>query len=327
MKHLTIKERYYIEVALRKKTPVASIADALGYSRVTIYKEIEQGQCEQYGRDLKKMVVYLSDYAQRKHDEKVAHKGRKKKLSKDSPMLQQVRELIGEQKYSPEAALYKIENRECCIKTIYNYIHAGYLNGITVESLPYTPKKKKKTQVVKREYKPKGRSIEERPKEINRRETVGHWEMDTVYSSHDDKACLLVLTERKTRKEIMRKMPDRTAVSVGRCLDRLERQMGCRKFRETFKTITCDNGKEFNFEIIEKSIRNKTPRTVTYFCHPYASGERGSNEKQNAMIRRWIPKGDDIGLYTDAEIQAIEDWLNAYPRKLFEGKSSLEVAQ
>ena len=50
--------------------------------------------------------------------------------------------------------------------------------------------------------------------------------------------------------------------------------------------------------------------------------QRGTNENINRMIRRWIPKGDDIGLYSDQEIKQIQDWINDYPRKIFGGLSS-----
>lgn len=329
MRQLTYKDRYYIEVELKHNTPVASIANKLGFNRTSIYKEIATGLCEQIvqGWSGKTEKVYLADYAQRFHDKALSKRGRKKKLSADDEYLQKVSEKIVKEKYSPEAAVHSVPGRKVCAKTIYNYIHAQYLHGVTENQLPYCRKqKKKKTPTAKRP--PRGRSIEERPKDIKNREEYGHWEMDTVYSSHDDKTCLLVLSERKYRDEKIFRIPDRTAGSVVKCLDRLERKLGCKAFRELFKTITCDNGMEFSdWQGIEKSIRNKKPRTVTYFCHPYCSGERGTNENQNKLIRRWIPKGDDIGLYSPEEIQQIEEWMNNYPRKLFDWKSTNEMKQ
>ena len=325
MRQLTLKDRYYIEVELRRGTSVEKIADALGFNRASIYKEIKKGLCDQRQSDWTTKVVYLSDYAHMKHKETICKRGRKKKLNPNDDYLKQIGDKIVNEKYSPEAAMYSLSVKKVCVKTIYNYIRGGYMEGVTALQLPYAKKKKqKRVQVVKRPL--RGRSIEERPVDANERKIFGHWEMDTVYSSKDDKTCLLVLTERKTRLERIFKIPDRTANSVVRCLNRLERKIGCKKFRETFKTITCDNGMEFsNWEGIEHSIRNKMPRTTVYFCHPYCSGERGSNENQNKMIRRWIPKGDDIGLYTDTEIQQIEDWINSYPRKLFEWHSVNEM--
>ncbi|SDB38409.1 hypothetical protein SAMN02983009_01838, partial [Fusobacterium necrophorum] len=84
--------------------------------------------------------------------------------------------------------------------------------------------------------------------------------------------------------------------------------------------ITSDNGSEFmNAEAIEEL-------GIEYFyAHSYSSGERGSNENNNKLIRRYIKKGVDIGSISEEEIIRIEEWMNSYPRKLFNGKSSLEV--
>ncbi len=74
---------------------------------------------------------------------------------------------------------------------------------------------------------------------------------------------------------------------------------------------------------MERSIlKPGTKRTICYYCHPYASFERGSNENANRMIRRFIPKGSDIGKYTKKQIRKLENWINNYPRSIFGGMSS-----
>ena len=73
---------------------------------------------------------------------------------------------------------------------------------------------------------------------------------------------------------------------------------------------------------IEKSCRKKGNRTKIYYAHPYCSGERGTNANNNRMIRRWIPKGTDIGKIKESSIKKIEDWMNNYPRAMLEYKSS-----
>ena len=65
---------------------------------------------------------------------------------------------------------------------------------------------------------------------------------------------------------------------------------------------------------------------VLYFYAPaYCSGERGSNENNNKLIRRFLPKGTDISKISKRQIQKIEDRINSYPRKIFDGKSSNDV--
>ncbi|PWM74926.1 MAG: IS30 family transposase, partial [Bacillota bacterium] len=124
-------------------------------------------------------------------------------------------------------------------------------------------------------------------------------------------------------KEVIFRMPNRKAESVVRCLNILERRYG-KLFRKVFKTITVDNGSEFfDFDGLEKSsFRGK--RVRVYYCHPYTSSERGSNERLNREIRRLIPKGSDLSKFTDEEIKAVEDWVNAYPREIFDYATSAE---
>jgi IS30 family transposase len=325
MKHISESQRYYIELQLKQRVPVAKIAKALGYSRQAIYAEIKRGTYMH--RDSKTYIerpVYAYDVGQRVHDENKHRKGRKRKLYSDDKYLLSLAEWILNYKYSPEAARYRVGNK-LCVKSIYNYVYAGLLPGVSVNHLPYArPKKRKKNSTDKKAV-TRGRSIEERPDYINKRQEFGHWEMDTVYSSKDDLTCLLVLSERMSRKNLIFQIPNRTASSVVKSLDKLERRIGTPAFRRTFKSITCDNGKEFSdWELIERSCRTKGKRTVTYFCHPYCSGERGTNENNNRFPRRWIPKGDDIGLYSRSEITRIEQWMNDYPRGNFGGLSASE---
>lgn len=174
---------------------------------------------------------------------------------------------------------------------------------------------------------PAGESIEQRPEEIDEREEFGHWEGDTVYSGKGKRKttrALLTLTERKTRKEIIIAIPNRKAETVVKALDALERKLGARRFRAIFKSITSDNGTEFAAaEELERSCVNKRlPRTKVYFCHPYSSWERGTNENTNGMIRRRFPKGTNFAAVTNAQIAQAENWINNYPRKILGYKSS-----
>ena len=106
-------------------------------------------------------------------------------------------------------------------------------------------------------------------------------------------------------------------------LDKIERKMGSKKFRETFKTITCDNGCEnLDFEGIERSVLTKNKQTKVYYAHPYSAWERGTNENNNKLIRRFIPKGADIGKFSHERIKMIEHWMNNYPRRKLNGLSS-----
>ena len=212
-----------------------------------------------------------------------------------------------------------------------NGIAKGLFLNLTQEELPRHGKKKHKYKKVKKNKSasraPAGESIEQRPEEIDEREEFGHWEGDTVYSGKGKRKttrALLTLTERKTRKEIIIAIPNRKAETVVKALDALERKLGARRFRAIFKSITFDNGTEFAAaEGLERSCVNKRlPRTKVYFCHPYSSWERGTNENTNGMIRRRFPKGTNFAAVTNAQIAQAENWINNYPRKILGYKSS-----
>lgn len=327
--YFTEKERYQLEVYLKMKVPVYQIAKEMGKCPATIYNEKKRGIVELLDTHLRPYEVYCADVAQRRYDKVKLNKGNLPKVHNCPEVIDFVEYYIKKKRYSPYAASVML--KKCsgldvtiCEKTIYNYIRKGILKNITKADMPYKKRKQVHNDVIRIPLKnPTKPLITERDKEISKRNVYGHWEMDTVYTSKSDcdKSCLLVLTERKGLEEIIMKMPNRKAESVVDCLNTLEKYYGKETFRNTFKTITCDNGVEFaDYEGITVD-----GRTMLFYCHPYRSCERGSNENQNKLIRRWIKKGENIGKYSREEIKAIEDWINNYPRKLFRGASSADL--
>ena len=111
-------------------------------------------------------------------------------------------------------------------------------------------------------------SIEERPEEAENKEIFGHWELDIVVGKLKTKSALMVMTERSKGIEIIRKIESKSKESIVRELDKIERKLGTKKFRETFKTITCDNGCEnLDFKGMEKSVLTNIPRTQVFYVH------------------------------------------------------------
>lgn len=91
------------------------------------------------------------------------------------------------------------------------------------------------------------------------------------------------------------------------------------------KSITVDNGSEFaDFAGLETSVYGGK-RTAVYYCHPYTSCERGTNERINRDIRRLFPKGTDFSTVSDKRVQAAAQWVNAYPREIFGFGTSAEA--
>lgn len=330
--YITERQRFEIELLLKEKYTMPRIAETLGIKYNTLYKEICRGTVKQLDYELREIMVYKADYAQLVYERSTSNRGRNLKIGCDHKLAAYIEDMIRNKKYSPEALLRQIKNEglhfdtTLCPKTIYNYLDMGLFLNAGNADLPYKKpqqKKKEKKSTVSLNNR-KGRSIEERPKEILDRGQYGHWEMDTVVSAKDTGlSCLLVLSERMTREEIVIKIRNKKESTVVRALNRLEKQYGSKKFRQKFKTITCDNGVEFlDSEGIEKSCLTKKPRTTLYYCHPYSSYERGTNENINRMIRRFFPKGTNFDDVTPAQVAAVESWINNYPRKIFGGLSS-----
>ena len=100
----------------------------------------------------------------------------------------------------------------------------------------------------------------------------------------------ILYNEEHLRKEIIKLIPNKTAESVVKALNRIERHLGVIKFRKIFKTITTDNGAEFrNWKLIEKSYTGSNiARTSQYYADAYYSWQRGANENINKMIRRFF---------------------------------------
>jgi len=331
-KHILRDDRYVIEQMLNAGHPKGTILSVIGCSRKTLDREIERGTWVRLnGRTYEYESVYSWDVGQRRHEAKGKNKGRYAKIN-DAPELRMfLEEQIKKHKYSPEAALSKAKEAgfdvEISVKTLYNNIDNGEINVNRKDLWRKDGWKQDKTKPRKAANNLKGESIDKRPEEVNNRSEYGHWEMDLIVSCKGGKGALLTLAERKTRQEIIIRLPDKTQRAVKRALDRLERRFGGR-FKKMFKTITTDNGSEFlDFESLQKSCKSNGSRFKMYFAHPYSSWERGSNENANGIIRRFFPKGTDFSKVSPAKIQAVEDWMNDYPRRILGGISANTAAR
>ena len=297
-KHLTEKERYLIEFMYNKeKRTQREIAKILNKHYNTIYNEIKRGTIKQIDTHLKEYYIYCADVGQRKYIEANARKGANNKVACDSEYLLFIRDKV-KQHYSFYSAneLAKQEgfNTRVCLTTLYNYFNKHFIKLKKLD-MPYNKIKK-----------------------VKQGDIYGHWEMDTVQGQKKKKGCILVLSERKTRQELLFKLDNKQCASVWNTL-----QDNWDKLKHHIKTITCDNGVEFstNCELSNNELIEFV-RTNLYYCHPYRSGERGTNENQNKLIRRFYPKGVDLSNVTQEELNKIQDFMNNMPRKIFNGLSS-----
>lgn len=333
-KHFTWEDRVRLETLVRtlypggRKPNFVDLAECLGRHRSSVSREYRRGKTVNWDSQLKAFPVYSARKAQDDANRSALNKGPRGKLT--TGVAARLRDLITQEKLSPYAAVMRLRARSDlpwvpCERSVYNATDAGLI-GVSRAQLPYRPtgKRRKKTGVRMAYTNARGRPITDRPPGAEDRSEYGHWEMDTVVGgTGTSPTCLLVLTERMTRREIVRKLPSRTQEAVTREIDRLERSR--HGLFNALKTITCDNGCEFlDFGTIEKSAIHAGRRCEVFFAHPYRASERGSNENANRIIRRFIPKGVDISAFTRKQIQYIEDWINALPRKILDGLSAEE---
>ncbi len=336
-KHINTIERYKIEGYLEAKKSIKEIAELLGRDRSTIYREIKRGRVVLLDSELRKKACYKADAGEMRYEEAGRNKERALKIGKDRLLEQYIRRKILNDRYSPDAVIGEIKRKGLkfkgmiCTKTLYNYIDAGIFADISNENLWQKRKNKKKRYRTLRRVclrNKMARRITERPLEANERLEYGHWEGDCVKGPQNSKTSLLTLTERKTLEEIIIKLEQATQEEVQKAIDKLEKKCG-RTFKLKFKTITFDNGSEFlNWKTLELSVFDRKTRRITiYFAHAYSAWERGSNENANRIIRRFIPKGEDIGHFGRSEIKDIEKWMNNYPRKILGYRSAKQAAQ
>ena len=321
-------ERFYNELHFN----AVKIAELLGYSHVAIYAELKKGFWLKRNWDWTETKRYSADRAQQAADFNRTTKGAQLKIGNDHDTLAVIERLILKRKLSPAAALATIEREhipvktKMCVTTLYHYIDKGFFRRLTNKDLCHRGTRKRKYRKVKRfKTPPRGTSIDFRPPHVLQRDEFGHWELDSVIGTKEKGQTLLVMTERKTRFELVFRSKDKSAASTVMMLNRLEKRLGSSKFKKIFKTITCDNGSEFaDSENMELSTRGNSRRTTVYYCHPYCSSERGSNENQNGILRRFIKKGKPISCYSDEKIAQACAYMNDMPRKLLNWQTARE---
>lgn len=325
-KHLNYEERMTIQIRLKDGFTPYRIAKELKRPINTVLNEIRRGTVDQIVN--KKLVkTYLADAGQTIYEKNRKNSCPAFKLLRCKDFIDFVTDKVKKSNWSLDACVgraiaeSKFKHSEMvCTKTLYNYVALGLL-PIKAIDLPLVLRRNPKNEKVRKHKKHLGRSIEERPEHIELRDVFGHWEIDTVlgHKTKNDNV-ILTLVERQTRYSIFLKISDKTSDAVASAISELEYYYGS-GFDKVFKTITSDNGLEFS----ELHTLESKSETNIYFAHPYASHERGTNERHNGMLRRFIPKGKAISDYSCEDIAYIENWCNTLPRKILGYKTPEEL--
>jgi IS30 family transposase len=159
-------------------------------------------------------------------------------------------------------------------------------------------------------------SVHERPASVLTRQMPGDWEGDLIKGAANA-SCIGTLVERKSRYVTLSKMKncgaDAALQGFSRALSRVPKTM--------LKSLTYDQGKEMaRHEELAKRLKIKV-----YFCDPHSPWQRPSNENTNGLIRQYLPKGIDLSIYSQKDLDRIAESLNTRPRKTLGFQTPQEV--
>ena len=208
------------------------------------------------------------------------------------------------------------------VKQVYNWIESGKIE-ITRKDLCYRKRKKKKTSGMMEHFLWNLENktilpISLRPKYIEERKEPGHLEIDSILGKKDEQAAIISIVDRCTRRVWLIKAEYRYDFYTSSLIYKY-----IIKNEILVKSITVDNGLEFK----TLGITAKRLGVKLYKCDPYCSFQRGSNERMNAIIRRYLPKGTSFKITPQIYLEDIAFNINSMPRKLFNFKSTYEIEQ
>lgn len=315
-RQITLAEREQLYGLQKEGLSLRDIGKKLGRSHTSL------------SRELRRNVKYGNEYFGNQYlpcraevlSKKRARRQRKKASLKSPTIFLYVRNHLREDGWSPETIAGRLPidhpGESISVETIYRYIYSHPYAG----NKPHVQKEKPLSSYLvlarKKRMQKSGRrvhrhgkipfavSIEKRPQSILQRKRIGHWETDNVIGRVTDKTALSVTVERKILFTLLTKLANRTATTKTEALV-------TRLSDYPRKTLTTDNGKENSQH---QSVAREL-NLLMYFCHSYASWEKGTVENTNGRIRRFIPKGISIDAISEETILAIEEKLNHTPRK------------
>ena len=311
--HLLLRERETIAFGVRSGKSLREIALELGRDHTVISRELERNKGPDGAYD-----PYWAEKITRER-ENISNSQRNQK---NQTVMSYVTEKLN-QDWSPEQIAGRIEidlpGRSICPETIYRYIYRREnrsmrlwvnLRRSKIRRMTYYGKRPHKEIIQKRVF------ISERPKEIESRSQIGHWESDNMLGRRESCGAS-ANTERKSRFLILSKLNQLTAeakknslvISLGSLPPWARR------------SITFDNGPENAFhEIISTAINVRT-----YFCYPYHPYEKGTVENTIGLVRQYLPRKESMRNVTQADLNWIAARINDRPRKCLGYKTPSEV--
>ena len=308
-KQLTSEQRYVISALLNRNISKKEIAEEIGCSVSTIYREIRRNKCKR------------GHYSPRiAHEKAMIRRERIVTNGKTPPGV--IRKALGyltEEQWSPKqiSGYLALEGVFISHERIYQEIRkdrSGKLKEHCRHKMKYRHRQYRPKKTAGRSLIPDRVSIHDRPAQADGTR-FGDWEMDLVVGK-GHKSAVLTVIERSTnmflQSKLSSKKPDEVAAAVYRLL---------LPYKDHVLTITTDNGVEFmNHQWIARKLD-----TTVYFADPYCSGQKGGIENTNKLLRQYFPKGTDFDKVTQAELDEVQHKINRRPREKLNFKSPKNV--
>lgn len=315
---LSLEERVEIQQRLESGESMRAISRSLGRAPSTITRECHRVASE--GSDYKAQAAH-------KHSQVCRKKPRVTRKLDDAALWETVQALL-RARWSPEqiagilsrgfpdAASYRVSH-----ETIYSAVYLvprGELRKELIDCLRQgrSTRKPRTRGVDRRGQIPDMQSIHVRPPEIEDRLIPGHWEGDLIKGA-GNRSSVGTLVERTSGFVVLAKMSSASAAdaleSFGKALKGIPEVLR--------KTLTYDQGKEMSYHA---ALTLRTGVQV-YFADPHSPWQRGSNENTNGLLRQYLPKGTDLSICSQAELNQIALSLNTRPRKRHQFRTPLEV--
>ena len=225
---------------------------------------------------------------------------------------------------SIEVCVYMFKKRykgvKCpSIKQVYNWINNNKIN-ITKNDLCYKKHRSNKSNMMRHtKWNFDNKTvlpISLRPKYINKRNELGHLEIDSILGKRNEYSSIISIVDRCSRRVWLIKAEYKNEYYINKIIYEYIIKNGIK-----VKSITVDNGLEFNV----LGITAKKLGVKLYKCDPYCSFQRGTNERTNALVRRWIPKGSSMKYVPQIYLDDICFEINSMPRKIFDFKCAYDI--
>jgi len=316
---LHAEERFVIAREVLQGASVRSVARKLNRSPSTISREIARNRVPG--------SMYWSDKAQATSELRRRCARQPTKLDARGVLWPTVVSLL-HCRWSPEQIASTLRrtfplepHRHVSHETIYTAIYAlprGELRRQLISLLRQSRSSRRPRSggADRRERIPDMVSIHVRPPEVDDRVFPGHWEGDLIKGANN-RSAVGVLVERTSRLVLLAHMPDATAESALAAFTLKLRSIA----RPMRKTLTYDRGSEM---VRHRELAKATGVRV-FFCDPYSPWQRAGCENTNGLLRQYLPKGTDLSVYSQDELDAIADSLNSRPRRTLNWDTPMQV--